>query len=307
MLTTQSDACSNPPNLSDKWTCAVDKYGTGNGCDCGCGGLDPDCAEDEGCAEPGCQADGCNRCTDLDLNPIGCAPVEWLAALCKAEAYGTGDGCDCGCGVPDPDCGDDGCTEAGCGEDACEVCNDGQGGYVTCPNWQCGAFDAACDCGCGAIDPYCREFDLLGCTEEGCETPACDFCNEDGSGRVACGGGWTCDESSYGLDGLCDCGCGAMDPDCAEGMGCDEMGCFALGCEVCHSGSIVNACYPWICAPANEPDNWVGYGADDGCDCGCGVPDPDCDRMGCNEPGCDVPACETCHDPLGRTVPCRGE
>ncbi len=43
------------------WICWAALYGTSDGCDCGCGALDPDCAGG-GCAEPGCFATGCGFC-----------------------------------------------------------------------------------------------------------------------------------------------------------------------------------------------------------------------------------------------------
>jgi hypothetical protein len=219
--------------------------------------------------------------------------------------------------VDDPDCGSDGCTAPGCHEPGCDVCNDGAGFYVECDDWTCAAIAMStgeCDCGCGVVDPACRDFGRVSCTKDGCEMATCQFCNYGGT-RGACGGAWetdngaagsACPVSLYGLDGLCDCGCGAADPDCAKGKGCTERGCVADGCDVCHEGSLSIVCHAWTCAEATR-------GSGDGCDCGCGAPDPDCGGWpgpgGCLEPGCSVAAtdavqCDTCHDPFGREVPC---
>jgi hypothetical protein len=295
--------------------CSGSRFGADDGCDCGCGGSDPDCG-DEGCSELGCNDDdACDRTTDLNGRPIGFAPddarLAWLNNNCDLASYGTGDGCDCGCGEPDPDCeANESCTTAACTDgDACEICNNGAGGYVECDTWTCdtGFMDADCDCGCGAIDPRCRQQRRVSCTEPGCEETTCQQCTDDMGDRAECGGEWeddateedgaACDPKSYDLDGLCDCGCGFADPDCAEDTGCTGNACHAPGCEVCHDFSAQVACLVWTC-PADS------YGTGDGCNCGCGAPDPDCDGQGCADPGCNKEMCETCHDPFGRAVGC---
>jgi hypothetical protein len=288
--------------------CLSTHFDSDDGCDCGCGGPDPDCGGD-GCSEWGCGDAACDRCTDASGNPGGCAPSAWLAAQCDPRNYGTGDGCDCGCGTPDPDCAaNQGCTTAGCTDGAaCEVCNNGAGGFVECDGWTCENGEAfggtACDCGCGVIDPTCRRLSRASCTGTGCEVTTCQFCNAAGGERSACGGEWeaansTCDVNLYGRDGLCDCGCAVDDPDCA-GDGCTDANCNAPACDVCRGVNTVIACREWTC----DADR---YDADDGCDCGCGAPDPDCGTGGCVEPGCRVlnDSCDACYDPFGRSVGC---
>jgi hypothetical protein len=303
------------------WTCAPRHYGSGDGCDCGCGVADPDCAE-SGCTALGCRDAACTRCTETSYGPdqsVGCTPATgWT---CNKEHYGTGDGCDCGCGIHDPDCGDTshGCTQSNCQQLDCEYCHAPgafdpreDDDYIVCaPGWTCGDITAPawtgseCDCGCGKPDPDCRKADRLGCTGSGCKSEACEYCNATDSPRAQCSGlTWkttgTCDFTIYGLDGLCDCGCGAPDPDCGADLGCATPLCAAEGCDVCHgSGDNLNACLSWTCAKSAYAD-----GAR--CDCGCGAPDPDCSLLGCAEPGCSDPACspDGCHDPFGRTVPC---
>jgi len=295
------------------WKCEPQRFGSNDGCDCGCGTDDPDC-DDQGCAEHGCRADACTRCTDSNSAPdrsVGCGSAQWT---CDLVHYGTGDGCDCGCGVEDPDCGSgNGCTTASCQNDKCDYCHTGSGetDYQICNGWTCGNASAPawqedkCDCGCGKPDPRCRANQRLGCTESGCETATCQFCNSTGEARAACEGPtWsvegTCGKINYGLDGTCDCGCGAIDPDCGANEGCADADCAADGCEVCHgSGTQLNTCYSWTCAPE-------AYNDGDKCDCGCGAPDPDCSDLGCSEPGCRAEACKPdgCHDPFGRQVVC---
>ncbi|MDH5671752.1 MAG: hypothetical protein OEZ06_06355 [Myxococcales bacterium] len=287
-------------------------FGTGDGCDCGCGGFDPDCGT-EGCAALECQQAACDRCTVGASNVTGCAvPSTWSVTYqCPAENYGTGDGCDCGCGEPDPDCAGAGSTNPDATPDAsCDVCHDGAGGVVPCPGWTCtdeNAFapgDRLCDCGCGVVDPECRQRRRVSCTAPGCtEYGACDYCNDATGARVPCGEEWRtstatgseCTMVLYG-DGICDCGCGFPDIDCGSGEGCTERGCRAPGCEVCHQGSLSVTCFEWTCDRA-------AYGSGDGCDCGCGAPDPDCDTGGCRQVGCENDACDTYHDAHGRVLP----
>ncbi|MEW5848081.1 MAG: hypothetical protein AB2A00_04675 [Myxococcota bacterium] len=55
----------------------------------------------------------------------------------------------------------------------------------------------------------------------------------------------------------------------------------------------------WVCDAEYQ-------GADDGCDCGCGAPDPDCGGAGCTEPGCDASGCEACWGPGASEIECAG-
>ena len=307
------DSSSSEPSQ-----CNALHFGTGDGCDCGCGGPDPDCGKDKGCEGAGCKDNACDRCTDISGKPTGCLPSDVATTWtddsgCNADNYGTGDGCDCGCGIPDPDCDGLGSIDSTF-VDTCDVCHDKVNGsntnyyVVPCPKWTCGsatdvAFaNAECDCGCGVIDPFCRDVQRESCTKAGCEIATCQFCNDSG-GRAACGGQWrtdtdvSCHWQFYGEDGLCDCGCGAHDPDCKKGQDCTDKGCNAPDCDVCHDGSLLDLCYAWTCSADS-------FGKGDGCDCGCGARDPDCNGNGCQEPGCKDDACEVCHDPFGRAVPC---
>jgi hypothetical protein len=111
------------------------------------------------------------------------------------------------------------------------------------------------------------------------------------------GAAWSCDIALYDAgDGQCDCGCGLIDPDC-------DGDTLATACDTClepgtcidfETTSCVGAingvnnglCTPvpgWTCDPQY-------YGANDGCDCGCGIKDPDC-------AGGDASACEFCNEP----------
>jgi hypothetical protein len=111
------------------WRCPPSWYGGGDGCDCGCGLVDADCAsaDDTACDYcPPC-GDGSETCTDVlvDNNNALCdltnvtnnVPVSWS---CDISYYGDGSVCDCGCGEVDPDC--DTMDPALCG--SCANCGD---------------------------------------------------------------------------------------------------------------------------------------------------------------------------------------
>lgn len=52
---------------------------------------------------------------------------------------------------------------------------------------------------------------------------------------------WVCNPYYYGVGDGCDCGCGAIDPDCGDG-GCAEDGCFEETCEYCYAGLVEAGC-----------------------------------------------------------------
>jgi len=66
---------------------------------------------------------------------------------------------------------------------------------------------------------------------------------------------WTCDPDFYGTDDGCDCGCGALDPDCSDAtVGsceyCGEDGACDAGSEDC---STVSPTQNWLCAAPQAP------------------------------------------------------
>jgi hypothetical protein len=254
---------------SDAWTCSLSHYGTGDGCDCGCGVRDPDCGKDQGCSEAGCQQDACAYCHAGNATDAGTFDPRSDNDYILCDPPGDAKGWTCG--------------------------------SVDDAAWK----NAECDCGCGRPDPYCRIVQRKSCSEPGCQTATCEYCTDASGKRAACAGPtWsstgTCKPENYALDGVCDCGCGAIDPDCAAGEGCADSLCAAKGCEVCHGpGAILATCYSWTCPTAAYNDGKI-------CDCGCGAPDPDCSGYGCSEPGCKDAMCssEGCHDPFGRSVKC---
>jgi hypothetical protein len=156
--------------------------------------------------------------------------------------------------------------------------------------------DGLCDCGCGLTD-------VVDCPDTTADS--CEYCDDVGSCNFhACPGAidpednavcdplvlWTCDEDAYDDGVTCDCGCGSIDPDCANPTqeaceACNGAGSCAeneVGCDTIRD--VYNAiCYApaaWIC----DPD---GY-ADGTCNCGCGV----FDDFDCTDSSVD--ACDAC-------------
>lgn len=64
---TIDDGDPPPPEVPDEWSCPAEFYSTDDGCDCGCGALDPDCMNPtadacEFCGGPGsCALDDCSN------------------------------------------------------------------------------------------------------------------------------------------------------------------------------------------------------------------------------------------------------
>jgi hypothetical protein len=155
----------------------------------------------------------------------GDVPAGWT---CDPEVYGTDDGCDCGCGVVDPDCPDmtaaaceycDGCLSSSEDCSALVQANDNS----ACIPGTCGnavvETDEFCD-GAAPMDVTCEDVGFMGGTL-GCG----GSCNVDFSACTGGPEGWTCIPDFYGADDGCDCGCGVVDPDCADAT--------AASCEHC--------------------------------------------------------------------------
>lgn len=209
------------------YTCAPSTFDALDGCDCGCGAIDPDCIGN-GCTEPGCKEEACQRCRDDAGEPLSCS------FACDEALLGDGT-CDCGCGAADPDCGDLGCPEPGCFKDMCERCY-GAAGEIACARGACPAGfkgDGACDCGCRERDPDCI-FGEAYCLEPSCSAPGCARCFDDEGAEAVCED-WLCELYQPGAGDGCNCGCGAADADCAPGEGCVTPGCLAEGCTSCRT------------------------------------------------------------------------
>lgn len=208
--------------------------------------------------------------------------------------------------------GDNECSQDGksCGPKKCEP---------ACTGRKCG--DDGCGGTCG---PGCGTGET--CTEQGQCEAACvgsctgKACGDDGCGKSCgtCGTGltcatteesnkcvpdaWTCDPDDYADTFVCNCDCGAVDPDCAAPTDMSLPPVPLNGCaeeQVCDgTGACVDRVpATWTCAKARYDDGLL-------CDCECGDVDPDCTKtMGVTAkvaPACLSGQC----DMTGHCAPC---
>eukprot|EP01105_Mastigella_eilhardi_P022148 TRINITY_DN5431_c0_g1_i1.p1 TRINITY_DN5431_c0_g1~~TRINITY_DN5431_c0_g1_i1.p1 ORF type:complete len:1014 (-),score=170.14 TRINITY_DN5431_c0_g1_i1:110-3151(-) len=192
------------------------------------------------------------------LSAVG-APPGWT---CNISQWNDGRICNCFCGVQDPDCTDTSLPIANCpaGNFVCSDKSNCLSVDDTCDPSKFGAFDGCdCDNGCGEADPDCRfqvsqavlgcKFSQMKCKDNTCYIPF-----------------WTCEESNYKDGQKCNCGCGAVDPDC-NNASLPIVGCMMDDAQCLQGGCVAKG---WVCSAAF-------YSAKDGCDCAtCGVVDPDC-------------------------------
>jgi hypothetical protein len=298
------------PDVPQAWTCNRSTYGDGR-CDCGCGAPDVDCAQQdlahcEVCNPAGgCNLAGCpGRIDPADVTRCLPPPAGWT---CTPATYGDGHLCECGCGVRDIDCpnGDvascnDCLAQGSCAHGLCpSSIAPGDNARCAVPaRWTCTAStygDGVCNCGCGAVDVDCPDAKASSCKV--CDSSSCSpsggcaVAPDDNAHCPAPPHAWRCSPRLYG-DGIqCDCGCGAIDPDCASSSidacdSCDDPGsCSALACP-----SFINATINAQCDMPPSPPGWLcgpGTYGDGLCDCGCGVPDVDCRTP-------DVTSCVRC-------------
>jgi cysteine-rich repeat protein len=203
----------------------------------------------------------------------GCSAACRLEWTCDPFAYADGHLCDCGCGSVDPDCND--ATTV-----SCDTCGrEGSCSTGLCPGSVAGTNNATC-VGCGNGMPDTGE-----ACDDGNNTPG-DGCTANCALENA--PVWTCNPLYYGANDGCNCGCGIVDPDCADSTlascdGCNQPGsCSQQPCPG-NINAVNNAICDWTCNPFYYADGNV-------CDCGCGIPDPDCADT-------TVASCQICDDP----------
>jgi hypothetical protein len=251
---TNNAVCSVPPA---DWRCAARLYNDGTRCDCGCGFPDPDCKGRDleacdRCDSPGsCSAQACPGTIDPNQDENCIQPPPPAGWTCSPYNYADGSQCDCGCGVPDLDCATadlsacdycplcafEDCSESIDSADTTQ-CNPPPAGWTCDPSHYGEGY--SCDCGCGVLDPDCPTNSANYCTEcptEGCAGGQCQRIAP--SDNTQCTSGvpatWKCDRTFYG-DGLCDCGCGALDSDCANAN--------RSSCDICNDAG---GCSTTVC------------------------------------------------------------
>ncbi len=285
------------------WTCGAGTYGAHDGCNCGCGAPDPDCADTTasliGCA-PGvtsCNADGtCATCTpDCTGKQCGSDGCSGLCGVCADATLST-----CSQGTCVDPCFPTAlkCTVAVCGDNGCGgSCGDCAPGS-SCSSGQCKKDvvvpdNGSCTGHCGSSAPagcYCTAT----CADDG--NCCLDYqqkcgCTPDCAGKECgpngCGGSCgICSNSSKkfcSAAGQCTAAC---TPDCS-GKTCGDDGCGGT-CGACAAGSScqwTQQCVPdaWKCDPSLYADHIA-------CDCGCGAPDSDCQTAGTSVFNCPLPA-----------------
>lgn len=175
------------------------------------------------------------------------APAKWT---CPASYYDDKVDCDClDCGAADLDCTamlpPYDCEEGQTCDTAALACVGTPTAWTCDPSQYDGGMGNGCDCGCGLADPDC---DLMPVEPiEGCG--AGETCNA----TFACvPTAWTCNVDYFdsGIMDDCDCGCGAVDPDCSDAT--------KASCDYCDgAGSCAESAIDCASAPINATNNAV--------------------------------------------------
>ncbi|MCB9740880.1 MAG: hypothetical protein H6747_16560 [Deltaproteobacteria bacterium] len=322
--------CNDPPGCFPSCT---DKVCGDDGCGGSCGTCDdpakplceqgvclagcvPDCVGKQ-CGGDGCGG-SCGACTgDASCSSVGhCVPKAWN---CGEETFAGHNGCDCGCGADDPDCADPSQGLLGCAEG--QICKAGACEDKVPKAWTCAPFlyddGLLCNCACGAPDPDCADDAnlIVDCTTNGCNKQAgvCSPCKANCDGKT-CGS-----DGCLGTCGSCDdaalpyCAAGtcvekaACTPDCSN-KECGDDGCGG-SCGACKNPA--HACSAGVCAapPDKSCLGICGYQAIGGCWCDAGCKDrgdccsdvfhcycsPNCEGKTCGDDGCGG-SCGNCTD-----------
>lgn len=297
--------CAPPP----RWQCDPASYGDGK-CNCGCGVVDIDCADNtisscESCDAGSCSPFGCEVFPD-DNSQCPKPPPLWS---CSERLYRDGVRCDCGCGSVDPDCetaGVESCDKCdapgSCSAQACPSFIEPKSNGLCYqpsppPQWSCppGAYGdgGQCDCGCSVPDPDCHTNNLNECAR--CWTcgghGVCEgtILPEDTTQCAPPPPAWTCSAKAF-RDSICDCGCGLLDSYCQD----IELRyvCENYPVEGCSGGhrALIDPNHNYRCN-ITVPAEWTcdrSYYDDGFCDCGCGVIDLDCSAN-------DIRSCDACN------------
>ena len=247
------------------WNCAKTAFADGQTCDCGCGAVDPDCADalrpvigckssgaclpsgacpvcTPGCAGKACGDDGCGGSCGACADPAKPSCVAGACAACVPSCTGKA-------------CGDDGCggTCGTCGEG--QLCAVDQCAYPSvaqsCQGHCGGLAPSGCACtpGCSGDGSCCVDVGLCGCVPD-CSSKTC---GDDGCGSScgACGAGSVCASGQCQIVGACDNGmCNGHGQCNAAGTACVcQTGYAGAFCDACTAGLIG---YPTCVPPCQD-------------------------------------------------------
>ncbi len=264
------DGCA--PDCTLETSCGDGVLDRGEQCDDGNNAAGDGCAPD--CTrEPECGngiVERSETCDDGNLtNGDGCSASCSREGTCGDGVVDTGEACDDGNRVGGDGCAADCTIEGSCGDgvlDRGEACDDGN----TIDGDGCAA-DCTLEgrCGDGVVDEGEECDDGNRTAGDGCG-PSCRRESACGDGRV--GAGEECDDGNRvdgdgcaadcTIESFCGDGVVAAGEECDDGNTTDGDGC-AADCTT-------EGAAGWTC-----PADW--YDTLDGCDCNCGVLDPDCD------------------------------
>eukprot|EP00727_Mastigamoeba_balamuthi_P004920 m51a1_g14426 putative serine-threonine protein (959) ;mRNA; f:505037-508884 len=242
----------------DTRVCRLESYGSGDGCDCGCGGaLDPDCRDSTAAGGPWYPP--ARNCPRPQFNVARCSDAGQCVEAwpnCSASAYNDSARCDCRCqagGVLDPDCVGASAVASDCGDSKCfeYQCR------AFPAKWKCAVSayaDSTCDCKCGAVDIDCRD---SGENARNCDTsaPTCDasaLCIPSlcGNGVAESGRGEECDGGSGCKNCTCDVGWTSTVPPTPSCL--SECGDYiVVGTEQCDGGAFCSG--TCTCTGASTP------------------------------------------------------
>ena len=243
---------------SDGTACTIDTLiGSAENCSAACSFQEiTECLPLDNCCAPGCDANADSDCSVKCGNGV-IEPGE----TCDGDCLKSCDDAN-GCTIDTMTGSEENCNVS-CSHQPIVSCNFGDG---CCPVGCDSIVDDDCSpsCGNGVIEPpdeICESNCITSCDD----ADACTIDNMLGSPD-------TCNSScSFQLVSEC------MNDDGCCPPGCDEFN--DTDCDVC-TGPGCDAPDGWTCTPQY-------YNNQDGCDCNCGVPDPDCGIEGATLYGCD--------------------
>jgi hypothetical protein len=241
--------------------------------------------------------DSCDAAFDGECDDPGICSVGTDATDCgQTPTDLTDDGPDSCPYALDDVCDEPNLCAAGTDSTDCDSGGTGGGGTAGGGNGEAGA----------SCSSTVRCADGLGCftfADDMVETSHDDtivgFCSVECSADSGCGAGLTCSADFGGrcLPGVpSGASCGVLDGGGAVGCTPGKSCFFSAGL----TGTCADSIDGWLCS--------VSYhAASDGCDCGCGIDDPDCNGAGSSTPGLGSTSagCDYCHVGLGGDVDCQ--